>query len=355
MNTSISVLPALLVSFLLFSGCIGAESADGGASAAADQPDVASGPAQFDDTTGGIEGVVTDEELAPIPGALVGVIQDETVTADIVATTDETGRFSLSHVPPGDHSIAASALGYGSSTKRVAVEAGTVVETSLALEQLAVAMPYSTTLIHRGAQTGAMVRATPQCLYLSQSVPEQVPNRNLLKTCNGARVCDAGATCELSAVDELLKETDPKSIVLEMDWQAQSGATGRAYWLDLSGPNVSRQAGGSIDQADKRYWMVHQGEGPIQIRIDVPESLIERQVDEADWYSYPDGKGCAQSSCAWLYRAWPSYCDLSSATGTTCGSSPVDYGVQQGAVFTVYLTIFYLEPAPVGFTGVPDA
>lgn len=120
------------------------------------------------------------------------------------------------------------------------------------------------------------------------------------------------------------------------------------------GPNVSRQFGGSIDQADKRYWMQHQGKAPIQIRIDLPETLVEREIDEADWYSYPDGTGCAQSSCMWLYRTWSSYCDLSSVVGE-CGTTPVDYGFQNSATFTVYWSIFYIDPAPAGFTIVPDA
>lgn len=342
----------LLLGVAALAGCV--ESESGGLSpSTAPGPGVAAGPAEFDETTGALDGVVTDTELVPIPGAVVGLLADETIPTPVSVQTDEAGHFALSRVPPGDHVLAASALGFNSVTKRVTIEAGSVVAVSLLLEKLAVAVPYSSTVIKKGAQTGAMVRLSPQCLYLSQSVPEQVPNRNLLKTCNGARLCDSG-DCEDQFVDELLQNTTWKTIVAELDWQAQSGVTGRAYWFDLSGPNVSRQFGGSIDQADKRYWMKHQGKGPIQLRIDLPQTLVERAIDEADWYSYPDGEGCAQSSCAWLYRAWPSYCDVSSAAGSECGTTPIDYGIQQGATFTVYFSMFYLEPADPEFSAVPD-
>lgn len=344
----------VLVGTFVLAGCIGADSASVEPSAPGGGPGVASGPAQFDETTGGIEGVVTDVELVPVAGAIVGLLQEGAVAPEHTVATDEAGRFSLSHVPPGEHVLAASALGFQSSSKRVSVVAGAVAPVSIALEPVSVEGPYAITFIKKGAQTSVMFRLTPQCLYLSQSVPEQVPNRNLLKTCNGLRLqCNSG-TCEARFVDELLEETNWRTIVAEMDWQPQSGATGRAYWFDIAGPNVSRQFGGSIDQADKRYWMQHQGKAPIQIRIDLPETLVEREIDEADWYSYPDGTGCAQSSCMWLYRTWSSYCDLSSVVGE-CGTTPVDYGFQNSATFTVYWSIFYIDPAPAGFTIVPDA
>jgi hypothetical protein len=352
MNRHAALVVPLLLMLLAFAGCVGADSSSP-ATNGPGAPGGAHGPAEFDETTGAIEGVVTTVELAPIAGAVVGLLPSALLAEPYNAVTDETGRFTLNRVPPGDHALAASALGFTSASKRVSVETAVVAQVSIILEQLAIEEAYSVTILKRGAQTGAMLRLTPECLYLSQSVPEQVPSRNLLKTCNGARLCDSGS-CEFTFVDELLKETNYRTIVAEMNWQPQSGATGRAYWLDLSGPNVSRQTGGSIDQADKRYWMKHQGKGPIQLRVDLPETLVERGIDEADWYSYPGGKGCAQSSCAWLYRAWPSYCDLGSSTGA-CGSTPVDYGIQQGAVYDVYFSIFYLEPAPPEFTGVPDA
>src|ERR1041385_3199145 len=84
---------------LLFAGCIGVNSA-APASAPSGGPQVASGPAEFNETTGGIEGTITDTELAPIPGAVVGLIADASTTTDTV-TTDATGHFALSHVKPG--------------------------------------------------------------------------------------------------------------------------------------------------------------------------------------------------------------------------------------------------------------
>src|SRR5688572_4607528 len=60
------VLTALVFVIGAFAGCIGAESTGDPAASPSAGPGVAVGPAQFDDTTGGIEGTVTDSELQPV-------------------------------------------------------------------------------------------------------------------------------------------------------------------------------------------------------------------------------------------------------------------------------------------------
>lgn len=347
-----------VVAFVLagvFAGCIQAES---GAVQSAN-PEVAAGPAQFDETTGGIEGVLTDSELAPIAGALIGLLQSDSLPEPMSVTTDEAGHFTISHVPPGEHTLQASALGFEATSKRVAVEVGAIATISLALKAIPIAEAYGETLIMKSAMSAVMWRLTPQCMYFSNSVPEDTPSRNLLKTCGGLRTgCDPDI-CETHFTDEFLKETGWKSIVAEMSWQPQSGVTGKGFQLDVNAPNITRSTGGSIDQASPYTWAALSGKSPIVIRIDNPTTLVERQIPESDWYSYPDGEGCTAfdegdvGNCDWFFRIFGGYCDLSSVAGD-CSTAPVDYGLPQDNTFELYFSYFYLEPAAPGFTALPD-
>src|ERR1041385_5369477 len=83
----------------LFAGCVGSSGASG-APRATSGPVGAAGPAEFNETTGGIEGSVTDAELTPVPGAIVGIPAGPGF-AGLQTTTDASGLYALSHVPPG--------------------------------------------------------------------------------------------------------------------------------------------------------------------------------------------------------------------------------------------------------------
>jgi hypothetical protein len=217
------------------------------------------------------------------------------------------------------------------------------------------------TEIMKGTMSAVMWRLTPECMYFSNSVPSNTPNRNLLKTCGGVRTeCGpSGNYCEKHYVDEFQRETKWKTIVSELDWQAQSGITGKGFQLDLNAPNITRSTGGSIDQADPYTWTQLQGKAPIVIRIDNPETLVARGIKESDYYSYPGGTGCtaptptAGNNCQWFFRIFGGYCDLSSTFGD-CRTTPVDYGVPQDNIFTHYFSYFYLDPANPEFTALPD-
>lgn len=65
------------------------------------------------DGDGVLGGLVTDEKLAPIPGAVV------TVEDTANATTDEVGCFTLGGLAPSTHGVIVQALGYRSQAKSV--------------------------------------------------------------------------------------------------------------------------------------------------------------------------------------------------------------------------------------------
>jgi hypothetical protein len=96
-------------------------------------------PAEFDETTGAIRGVVLDPELLPVADAQVQLDQD-----DFETTTAADGSFSLSHVPPGTYTLYVAKLGYESVARATEVTAGRLTEdVSFTLEPLPVVEPFS--------------------------------------------------------------------------------------------------------------------------------------------------------------------------------------------------------------------
>ena len=146
----------LLVAVML-AGCTAGQSASGPIDS---QAPVASGPAQYDDTTGAIEGFVTDEEINPVDGAIVGLLEN---TASAVQT-DAQGRFAFSNLEPGTYTVAVQKLGYASAASSVDVLAGQTTQSKLMLSVLPVEAPYAELIIHRGIiENGVGVVRTATC------------------------------------------------------------------------------------------------------------------------------------------------------------------------------------------------
>ena len=327
----------------VFAGCISeAESTSEGATQG--------GPATFDDVSGAIEGTVTDTELQPIVGALVGILRSDLIQEDLTAVTDEMGAFSFSNVPPGQHTLAASGLGFASASRSIDVEAGTVISASIILDKLASVAPYGVTEVLTGTAGGFNYRVTPQCMYFSSQIPVQTPVNTLVKTCGGIAGGDFG---QPHFIDQFQKELDWRTIVAELTWQPQSTITGRGLSMDLNAPNITRGTGGSIDQADPYTFDKESGKPPIITRIDLPDTLVERGIPESDWYSWPDGEGCESGNCDWFIRLFAAPCDISANAGG-CGATPVDFGAPQDMPVTLYFSYFYREQADPSFTGLPD-
>src|SRR5688572_6421995 len=59
-------------------------------------------------TTGSIEGTVTDSTGAAVPGVAVRVTSPNLISAQS-ATTDESGRYRISNLPPGKYAISVEA------------------------------------------------------------------------------------------------------------------------------------------------------------------------------------------------------------------------------------------------------
>ncbi len=119
------------VASMVLAGCAG------GSDVLEDDGTVPSGPATFDEETGGIEGVVTDEESRPVVGAQVGILQ-----LGFETTTEETGRFVFNNVAPGKQAVVVQKLGYQSASRVVDVVPGQSATVQLELTTIVVNTPY---------------------------------------------------------------------------------------------------------------------------------------------------------------------------------------------------------------------
>lgn len=146
----------LIVLMAAFSGCVGSDAAQTGSTAMSPAP-----PAEADQNSGGVEGVVTDDQISPIPGAQVGF----TDVPDLLSVTDDAGRFSISRIPPGTHTLVAQKLGFEAAAKKVDVVAGEVVTgLQIVITPLAVEEAYPETLTHKGIiKNGVGVILTATC------------------------------------------------------------------------------------------------------------------------------------------------------------------------------------------------
>ena len=345
---------AALLTMALFAGCIQAESTP---PAGADDKDVpvAAGPAEFDETTGAISGSVTTSDLSPVAGAQVGILPSDIIIEPFVVLTDVAGQFTFSHVPPGTHTLQTSALGFDAVSKRTTVEAGAVASVQFILTELPSEEPYMNTIMEPVQFTSIMYKATPMCIY----EPLTTVNPSV-KTCGGVRLGGTPLTtnctaCEShTAINEKYASFNEhwETIIGEVTWQPQSGVTGRGFLFDINAPNVTRGTSGSISQGSPYTWYKGTDEAPIQIAINKAE-LAERGIPESDWNNYPDGEGCTApgESCDWMWRMFGARCDLGFCDE---GLGP-DWGILIEGKAEVYFSYFIRQPAPEGFSALPDA
>lgn len=90
------------------------------------------------DTTGGIRGLVVDQSVVPVPGALI------TLSGGRNTTSDEAGRFNFTGLQPGDYFLSAGKPGFTGVQVAATVVAG-VAEPPIVkvlLERLTTAQPY---------------------------------------------------------------------------------------------------------------------------------------------------------------------------------------------------------------------
>ena len=104
-------------------------------------------PADFDESTGAITGLVTNDEAVPLAGAQVAIKSDAHEQSTL---SDPTGKFTLSRIPPGTYRLFAQMLGYGATAKSIDVLAGEEKQANVVLVALAIQQGYASIWSKKG-------------------------------------------------------------------------------------------------------------------------------------------------------------------------------------------------------------
>jgi carboxypeptidase family protein len=307
-----------LVGMVLLSGCAAKKPM-----AAAVGPQ-ASGPAQYDENTGGIEGMVLSDEQLPLAGASVGIPD-----LGITAQTDTGGHYSLSNVAPGPRTLHAALLGYGSEAIQVEVVAGEV-KTGADFSLAASVVPGAASRIFE-TQRGMFGCGVSARGMLAGSAG--------LNACAAFNVLDEESEYNANVLYwNLDRDTSEMSgIVFEMTWSSTQ-TLGRSLMVSLEDASCNDAAGNEGTFASV--------EGTSPIRIYLTREQVQKVLgDGKDKDCVPFGekdpveRQCigASTTCRVMTRVFGS-------SGTAGPASPADAGatVQQG--FTHYITAFYGEP-----------
>lgn len=306
----------LVVIVLLLAGCLspGEETATVGTNSGdAPSPQAV---AEFDETTGAIEGVVTGDSLEPLAAA------DVTLDGSVLASTDQFGRFVFSHIAPGPHTLVAQAANHAPAFTEVDLEAGMVATVNLVLTPIPGTQPYSTTLIHQGFWdcSVAAIVGVPNCLNMT----------GVQKIGFGF---DVGSEWRTSQI--------------ELTWTYSNVAqtTTPGAWFS-NAAETEDETGGCLGEVA--------GQNPLRLRLAPGDVLggLGCATVAADYstptpatayhhegFVFPWGLLAAESKP--IYNLY--------ATGNSRG-----VGASFNQPFTMYLSVFYFEPAPSDFSAMPD-
>lgn len=306
-----------ILALATLAGCVGSEAGD--AASAADPTQ----PIKLEDGEVIVSGVVVDDQLAPIAGALLQLDESAPVTTDVA------GAFTIAPVTPGEHTIIVQALGHESMARRVTVPSEGLTGLTFTLAPLPVETPYTEVAILRGfsiCDVSVFLLITTVDGYIGQC-PLGEPVRNV----------------EMDVADSW------RYGVLEMDWlTADSFAfytskdgnclTNDPCWGALMGPPPLRMYAAPQDpELAKRYRLVTSSEGAMY-----PEEGFHMIIT---------------ALYAGMFQR-----EMNNTLGPQC-QQDVDFyigcpgiGTTLGVAFTYYVSVFHFErPSdPEKYSAVPD-
>jgi len=306
-----------LVALVLLSGCAGKAS-----KATIVDPNM-SQPAQYDEDSGGIEGVVLSDEQVPLAGASVGIVD-----LGISGVSDAAGRYSLSDVPPGPQNVQVAMLGYESKSQAVNVVAGEAVRgVDFVLLKVAISAPSHETL-DRSGFFGCGSSWRPAVVFSGVSA------------CGIVSIGGDLTGQDTSSFDKFqLNWTLPyptgdwSGAVFEMTW-ASTQATGR-------GLSMVWEIDGCVNAAkgEGRFLSVS-GVSPLRVWMSKEQIQSVLNLDDptcADSVGDEVAKVCSADGCTLISRVF-------SDSATAGDDSPADVGVTVQQPFHQYVTAFYGEP-----------
>ncbi len=292
MRTTLKVAPFLalaLVSATVLAGCSGK-----GSESEEDEGDAVAPPAEADESLGGIEGTVVDDEAVALAGVEVGIPDLELYTA-----TDADGRYSFSLVEPGEYSIFANLIRYEQDAQMVTVAANAIAQIDFQLIPLAPvdAIRYKTT-----EHIGFMNCGFGLVVLVGTSDCTGDENHNVY----------------------FAFDVDPgiQTVIGEMVWEPTAAMAAQSLRLTLwQNTDCTTLCDPEHDYGDER------GPSPVYLRADAPfAGAAAEGTTTLEWFVWTPG---------------------------TSGSPPLPVLVLNQP-YTIYETVFYGEPAEDGFSVLDD-
>lgn len=314
-----------------------------------DDGDSGTGPAEVTEDTGAISGAVSSDLFEPLSGARAELLTMSREATEHTATTDSDGEFTISHVEPGEYILFVTRVNYEANQRGVTVTAGEIANVQFQLVPLPEAGPYADEHDRAGHVTWAVAwQAEPPgvgCVTVEDPTGAAIDP----KSCGGLRG-GGGEAGETRVGSECLPEgwpssgsgsndcletemEDLKTIIVEMAW-TPAGPLGEHFLLDLMCSDMPRGTNGAILDLEHVCYQEARGASPLILRFD-EEHWLEHG------YNYTG---------AWAARVFATHGLLG-----THGLTGVDIGLAYEQSFEIYWTVFHGEPAPEGFSRLPDA
>ncbi len=310
---------ALVLLAAPLAGCLGGD--DGG-----DEP-IQKEQADVTTSSGGIQGVVTDNAVQPVVGAnltLEGTGQ--------TATTASDGSYAFSRIDPGTYTMVVRAEGFVTAKESVTVEAGDVATVDVLLTHLTSQQAFMQQQELVGfVECGAAWWVTPMVLPYSAVAACAVPNTVL-------EVAGLGGNATNDRFMHFFELEAPiDTVVYEMTWESET--TALSTIMEVNGfPND-----------DEATFYESGGLPPIYARLDKP--VFERVANNfTELCEGANGTEADDSYCGFNFwdQGWPMQQRVFASPD--CQETPARVCPVIQEEFTHYISAFYNAPAPEGFS-----
>lgn len=291
--------PALLLVAAL-AGCTGG----GGSAGLPPGEPCADGSCPGGDT--GIQGNVLDGEGLPVGGA--AVVLKET---DQQTVTGQAGDFAFYGLEPGQYTVYALKLGFTQGATRVTVEEGSIESVQLVLDTIAVVEPYVDVI---GPESGQFTCSVTAVI--------------LIQTCRG--LAPSAFPNDKTSVAFELSSKEWQTIVGEMQWEQGTAATSNrlANFISYEGRDGSH------------WWCAGDGPSPIVFQYERERDSVCSDRGDQDPQPHDDEVETL------VIAADSGFGSLEA------DNPPVRVALDQK--YDLMVSIFYHEPAPPGYTALPD-
>lgn len=305
-------------------GCLGG--GDGGSEEVQEQR------ADVTERLGGLEGVVTDTAVQPVVGANVTLVETNQTTQ-----TASDGSYAFSRVPPGEYTVRFETSGFVSARETATVQAGQAAVLDMILTRLSLQEPFTQQLEMTGfVECGVgwkqeAAEVVSPLLYDSALAACAVPNIYL-----------GGNTTNDRFLHNFELEPPLHSVVYELGWD---GGDTPATDPPL---RTIMEVQGFINANGSRIMDVR-GHSPIQVRLEQPawEDISQNFTERCQGLN---GSQENDDWCGYNFRdtGWPLVLRVFATGG--CFDTPASGCLVLQQEFTHYVSAFYNQPAPEGFS-----